>query len=112
MSDLPCDSEPTSTGPDRAARLGTAEGLLHRAASLMQERAQTYDRPEGERSMATVVEAFGSATGQHLRESEGWLFMLLLKAVRSETRSQPHQDSIEDLIAYAALYGEARGAGR
>jgi hypothetical protein len=31
-----------------------------------------------------------------------------LKMVRDNQKESPHTDSIEDLIAYAALYGEAR----
>lgn len=89
-----------------------APELLGRAAALMHERGKTYDQPEGERSMGKAVEAFNTITGRNLRESEGWLFMSLLKLVRSETRSEPHQDSLEDNIAYSALYAEARGEGR
>lgn len=89
-----------------------AAELLGRAAKHMHDRAATYDKPEGERSMGRTVEAFNAVTGHTLKESEGWLFMALLKAVRSETRSDPHQDSLEDLIAYTALYAEARGEGR
>lgn len=43
-----------------------------------------------------------------LTESEGWMLMSCLKMVRDRQRQQPHVDSIEDNIAYAALYGEAR----
>lgn len=89
-----------------------AAELLGRAAKHMHDRAATYDKPEGERSMGRAVDAFNAVTGHTLKESEGWLFMALLKAVRSETRSDPHQDSLEDLIAYTALYAEARGEGR
>ena len=89
-----------------------AAELLGRAAKHMHERAATYDKPEGERSMGRAVDAFNAVTGHTLKESEGWLFMALLKAVRSETRSEPHQDSLEDLIAYTALYAEARGDGK
>lgn len=89
-----------------------APELLGRAAKHMYDRAATYDAPEGERSMGKTVVAFNAITGHALRESEGWLFMSLLKMVRSETRTEPHQDSLEDNIAYAALYAEARGEGR
>lgn len=89
-----------------------AAELLGRAAKHMHDRAATYDKPEGERSMGRTVDAFNAVTDNTLSESEGWLFMALLKAVRSETRSEPHQDSLEDLIAYTALYAEARGEGK
>ncbi len=85
--------------------------LLEAAAGHMKDRAATYDSPEGERSMGKTVTAFNAITGRDLRESEGWLLMAVLKMVRSEQRSMPHRDSVEDLIAYAALYGEARMGG-
>ncbi|CAB4197272.1 hypothetical protein UFOVP1309_3 [uncultured Caudovirales phage] len=86
----------------------TANQLLNKAASHMQARAATYDKPEGERSMAATVAAYNAITGQAVSEANGWLFMALLKMVRDNQRAEPHTDSVEDLIAYAALYGEAR----
>lgn len=90
----------------------SAPDLLAAAEKHMRDRASTYDKPEGERSMGKTVEAFNVVTGRGLTESEGWLLMALLKAVRSQTRAEPHRDSIEDLIAYAGLFGEARLGGR
>lgn len=89
-----------------------APELLGRAAMHMHDRASTYDEPDGERSMGKAVAAFNAITGHNMAESEGWLLMALLKAVRSQARQEPHLDSIEDLIAYAALYGESRGVGK
>lgn len=89
-----------------------APELLGRAAALMHERGQTYDAPAGERSMGKTVASFNAITGRDLTESEGWLFMQQLKAVRGFTRSAYHADSFEDNIAYAALMAEAKGAGR
>jgi len=86
----------------------TAPQLLNKAASHMQARAATYDKPEGERSMAATVAAYNAVTGQSMTESDGWLLMALLKMVRDNQRTEPHIDSIEDLVAYASLYGEAR----
>ena len=86
----------------------TADQLLNKAAAHMQSRAATYDKPKGERSMGQTVAAFNVITGSDLSESEGWLLMTLLKMVRDRQRDQPHADSCEDLIAYSALYGEAR----
>lgn len=86
--------------------------LINRAAGHMADRANTYDQPDGERSMGKTVAAFNAITGKDMRESEGWLLMALLKMVRSEQRTTPHQDSIEDLVAYGALYGEARMANK
>jgi hypothetical protein len=36
------------------------------------------------------------------------MLMALLKMVRDRQRDKPHQDSCEDMVAYAALYGESR----
>ena len=86
-----------------------APELLGRAAALMYERGQTYDKPDGERSMRRIIEAFNAITGRDLNEQEGWLLMMLLKAVRAFTRTERHDDSLDDLIAYAALLAESWG---
>ena len=98
--------------PDTLPPAPLAVQFLAAAAQHMADRAATYDKPEGERSMGKTVEAFNAITGRDLRESEGWLILALLKMVRSEQRPSPHRDSIEDLIAYGALYGEARASNR
>lgn len=85
-----------------------AQDLLHRAASLMDERGKQYDQHSGERSMLAAVTAFNAIAGYHLTEADGFLLMALLKMVRDQQRETPHRDSIEDLVAYASLYGEAR----
>lgn len=86
----------------------TASQLLNKADAIMQARAATYDKPEGERSMAATVTAFNAITGQSLTEAHGWLLMAILKMVRDNQRQTAHVDSCEDLVAYASLYGEAR----
>lgn len=90
----------------------TAPEMLDAAARHIRDRAATYDKPEGERSMGQTVAAFNAITGRDLRESEGWLLMELLKAVRDFTTPGGHADSQEDRVAYAALGAEARRAGR
>jgi hypothetical protein len=85
-----------------------APELLNKAAGIMAERAKEYDKPEGERSMATTVAVFNLITGHSLKESEGWLLMQLLKDVRQWQRPGYHADSAEDCIAYAALKAEAK----
>jgi hypothetical protein len=85
-----------------------AQQLLTNAATLMNQRAATYDKPEGERSMGAVIAAFNAITGNHLRESDGWMIMALLKLVRDSQTPAPHKDSVEDFVAYASLYGESR----
>lgn len=85
-----------------------AQNFLGAAAAHMQSRAETYDRPEGERSMSKTVEAFNSITGQDLTEAQGWLLLQVLKDVRLFQREKFHRDSAEDCIAYAALKAEAK----
>lgn len=95
-------------GPLPLAPATSATTLLHAAAGHMEQRAATYDAPGGERSMQRTVAAFNAITGRDLTESEGWLLMQVLKDVRDRQRQQPHQDSLEDCVAYAALKAEAR----
>ena len=85
-----------------------AISLLDRAAGHMRDRAATYDKPEGERSMGRAVAAFNAITDRDLDESEGWLLLQLLKDVRLFARPGYHADSAEDCIAYAALKAEAK----
>lgn len=113
MNNLYPNFDPTFLpGQVHIAQPITAPALLDQAAKHMRDRAATYDAPQGERSMGKTVQAFNAITGRDLRESEGWLLLELLKIVRSETSKEPHQDSVEDLIAYGALYGEARLGGK
>ena len=84
-----------------------ATDVLEKAAQHMRDRAATYDKPEGERSMAQTVAAFNAITGKSLSVAEGWLLMAVLKQVRVfQNPAKPHQDSLEDGVAYAALLAE------
>jgi len=89
----------------------TAHDILEAAAGHMQDRAATYDKPEGERSMGATVDAFKAVTGHQLTEEQGWLFMALLKAVRSQ-QGGLRMDSYEDGAAYFALAGESAARDR
>jgi hypothetical protein len=89
----------------------SAYEILQAAASHMQDRAATYDKPEGERSMGATVKAFQAITGHDLTEEQGWLFMQVLKAVRSQ-QGNYRADSYEDGAAYVALAGEAAARDR
>lgn len=88
-----------------------ADEFMQAGMRHMQDRARTYDRPEGERSMGATVEAFRAVTGISMTEEQGWLFMALLKAVRSQ-QGAFRADSYEDGAAYFALAGEAAYAAR
>ena len=85
-----------------------ASEIVEQALKHMRDRAATYDRPDGERSIGATVEAFNAITGDGLMNTEerGWLFMILLKAVRSQ-QGDYRADSYEDGAAYFALAGEA-----
>ena len=87
-----------------------AKDILTQAGDEMANRAETYDKPEGERSMAKTVAAFNVITGHELTEQQGWQFMELLKIVRSNQGGY-RADSFIDGAAYAALAGEAAARG-
>jgi NADH dehydrogenase/NADH:ubiquinone oxidoreductase subunit G len=80
----------------------SAHDIVLQAASEMQDRAVTYDKPAGERSMGATV----AVTGVSMTEEQGWLFMALLKAVRSQ-QGNMKTDNYVDGSAYFALAGEA-----
>lgn len=95
----------------RAAPPITAASILESGLKHMQDRASTYDKPDGERSMGATVAAFNAITGKGLSEEEGLLFMVLLKAVRSQ-QGALRMDSYEDGAAYFALMGETASRDR
>lgn len=90
-----------------------ANEILKRAAEHMQDRAATYDKQDGERSIGATVAAFNAVTGDGLMNSEerGWLFMSLLKKVRSQ-QGEYRADNYEDDTAYSSLQGEAAARER
>lgn len=88
-----------------------APAVLEAGAKHMRDRAVTYDKPEGERSMEKVVQMFNLFTGHNLKESEGWRFMLFLKLVRS-VQGEFKLDNFEDAVAYEALAAEAAAKGK
>lgn len=89
----------------------TAASILQSALGHTEDRAKTYDTPGGERSMGKTVAAFNTITGLQLSEEQGWLFMEILKQVRSQ-QGNYRSDSYEDLVAYAALRGECAARER
>lgn len=82
--------------------------LLEKAAGHLKDRAATYDNPEGERSISAAVEAFKAITGDGIMNTgeRGWLFMAILKMVRSQQGNYV-ADNYEDGAAYFALMGES-----
>lgn len=93
--DIQLKEEPTMTASD----------FLGAALNHLGDRASTYDNPTGERSMGRTIEAFNAITGHKLTEEQGYLFMCLLKQVRSQ-QGKYKSDNYEDLTAYASLMGE------
>lgn len=92
--------------PIKLAKATTAAEFLKKGLQHMQDRAATYDKPQGERSMGKTVAAFNIITDLNLTEEQGWLFMGLLKQVRSQ-QGNYRADNYEDGAAYFALQGEA-----
>ena len=82
-----------------------AHMILDTAAGHLKDRAKAYDKPEGERSMGNAVRAFSAVSGVEMTEEQGWLFMALLKAVRTQQGAY-RADNYEDGAAYFALAGE------
>jgi hypothetical protein len=85
----------------------SAANYLQDAISTLEQRGKQYDKPEGERSMADTVKAFNAITGGDMTISAGWMFMCVLKQVRTFAGETPHADSMLDLIAYSALLAES-----
>lgn len=83
-----------------------ANEFLEKGLRHMQDRAVTYDNHRGERSMEATVKAFEDIAGVVLTEEQGWLFMVVLKLVRSQQGSF-RADNYEDAAAYCGLQGEA-----
>jgi hypothetical protein len=83
-----------------------ATDLLNKAAGHIGDRAVTYDKPEGERSMEKAVRMFNALTDGAITTEQGWLFMAILKMVRSQ-QGAFKVDNYEDGAAYFALAGEA-----
>lgn len=84
--------------------------VLRRGAQHLEDRAAVYDK-RGERSIGATVAAFSAITGVQMTEEQGWLFMTLLKAVRSQ-QGQFKQDNYEDGAAYFALMCESAARDR
>lgn len=59
--------------------------------------------------MEKTVSAFNAITDQEISTEQGWLFMALLKAVRTQ-QGDFRLDNYEDGAAYFALMGEQASA--
>lgn len=81
-----------------------AADILKTGAQHIEDRAAVYDKA-GERSIPATVDAFNAITGGSMTAEQGWLFMAMLKAVRSQ-QGDFKQDNYEDGAAYFALMCE------
>lgn len=97
--------------PEKNNNQKSAKDFLMAAIGHMQDRASTYDKPNGERSVGKTVAAFNVITGLNLTEEQGWLFMGILKMVRSQ-QGDFKADNYEDEAAYAGLRGECASRDR
>lgn len=86
----------------------TAPAILALAADAMRDRAAARDTPAGERSMARCVAMFNAYMGgdRFMSETDGWMFMVFLKAARSKQGDLNIDDYI-DGAAYNGLAGES-----
>lgn len=105
------DSESNRHVDDRSAQLPNASNFLKAGLKHMDDRASTYDKPTGERSMGKCVQAFNAITGLSLTEEQGWLLLGILKMTRSQ-QGNFKADNYEDEAAYAALRGECAARDR
>lgn len=88
-----------------------AHDILISASDHLRDRATTYDSAGGERSIPAVVTAFNEITGHKLSAEQGWLFMALVKLVRTQQGAYKG-DNYEDGAAYIALMGEQANSDR
>lgn len=83
----------------------SAPDLLREAATIIDQRSASRDLP-AERAMRRTVGAFNMLTGQSLTETQGWLFMAVLKLARASAGAF-QRDDLLDGAAYMALALEA-----
>lgn len=88
-----------------------AHEILDAASQHLIDRAKTYDKPEGERSMEKTIQMFNLLTNNTLTTEQGWLLMACLKMVRAQSGGY-RADSYEDGSAYFALAGESAAIDR
>lgn len=86
---------------ERLYMMSSAPELLRHAATLIEQRAASRDRP-AERSMKRAIEAFNALTSQSLTELQGWVFMAVLKMARAHAGTLNPDDYL-DGAAYMAL---------
>lgn len=88
--------------------------FVEKAADEMKQRKAVYDPDkdsDGERSMGRTVAMFNALTEHELTEEQGWMFMVCLKMVRSQSGKYQADDYV-DGAAYVGLAGECAQKSR
>ena len=81
----------------------SADGILKHAAGVLADRSKTYGEPR--QSMAAIAARWSVTLGHPVTPAQVVLCMLDLKLARLQ-RDPGHQDSMVDVIGYAALLNE------
>lgn len=82
----------------------SAQRILEQSIETIAERGQRRDSGS-ERSMERIVKVFHALTDHHMTETEGWVFMVVLKLCRERTGQDV--DNWIDGAAYMALAAES-----
>lgn len=95
--------------PVHTVQQDSAEHILLQCQLIQKERGAEYNKDGGpERNMSKICQAFNIICGQDLTETQGWLFMQVLKDVRFfQNPDKPHRDSLIDGVSYGALKAES-----
>ena len=88
-----------------------ADQILKAGIDAMKDRAASRDQPNGERSMGLATTTFNQLTGHCLSETDGWVFMTILKMARAQ-QGGLNLDDYVDGAAYMALAGESESITR
>jgi hypothetical protein len=81
------------------------EWVFDDAKDTIIERGTERDQADGERTIPRCVTAFNAVTGHELSDTDGWLFMQILKMCRSVQGAYKYDD-YRDGVGYAALRAE------
>jgi hypothetical protein len=89
----------------------SAHGFLEEASQAMKQRAALRDAEDGERTAAQIAKVFNAITGHEISEADAWMFLLVMKIVRSRN-GKYHRDDYVDGSSYFALLGECESINR
>jgi len=81
----------------------SAAAMLRQAADILADRSKTYG--DASKAMAAIAARWSITLGQQITPEQVVLCMMDLKLARLR-RNPVHQDSIVDLIGYAAVLHE------